>query len=389
MRPIDPQAADADADPDGRPSLARLTALREAIVSARGIDELAAAAAAIPRLAARVIDSEMAEPSEAPESPEAPAAPAEADRVGAGAITRRISALNDEVTARVVHAVAADMGMDLNQACWLAFGSQARSEQTLLTDQDNGLVFAAASESEAEARRPAWLAFGQRVNGALARCGYPLCDGGVMAGRPLCCLSPDEWGRRFAHWMAHGDGNDLFAARIYFDLRPLAGNRMLAQPLVDLLRSPAAAVPRFIKQMADIVLCNHVPLNWLGQVVTSDQAGQTVFDLKMSGTALFVDAGRLWALAHRLAAVGTVPRLRAAAGAMRVPDKEAAQWVAGFEALQKLRLRAQRGRVGAAGVLQRAWVPWHELDAGDRRELKQALRAARVVQQRIELDYCR
>ncbi|MBL8345088.1 MAG: hypothetical protein JNN03_06580 [Rubrivivax sp.] len=385
MRPTDAQAADADA----RPSLARLAALREAIVSARGIDELAAAAAAIPRLAAEVIDSERAEPSEAPESPEAPVAPVEADRVGAGAITRRISALNDEVTARVVHAVAADMAMDLNQACWLAFGSQARSEQTLLTDQDNGLVFAAAGESEAEARRPAWLAFGQRVNDALARCGYPLCDGGVMAGRPLCCLSPDEWGRRFAHWMAHGNGNDLFAARIYFDLRPLAGNLVLAQPLVDLLRSPAAAVPRFIKQMADIVLCNHVPLNWLGQVVTSDQAGQTVFDLKMSGTALFVDAGRLWALAHRLAAVGTVPRLRAAAGAMRVPDKEAAQWVAGFEALQKLRLRAQRGRVGAAGVQQRAWVPWHELDASDRRELKQALRAARVVQQRIELDYCR
>jgi len=382
MRPTEAQVADAGTGA----SLGPLSVLREAILSARGIDELAEAAAAIPRLAARAMDGWVVQAAEAPD---APAAPEAVDGLGASVVTRGISSLNDEVTVRVVHAVAADMGMDMNQACWLVFGSQARSEQTLLTDQDNGLVFAAADEREAEVRRPAWLAFGQRVNEALARCGYPLCDGGVMAGQPLCCLSPDEWCRRFAHWMAHGDGNDLFAARIYFDLRPLAGNTTLARPLIDQLRSPAAAVPRFVKQMADIVLCNHVPLSWLGQVVTSDQGGQAMFDLKMSGTALFVDAGRLWALAHRLAEVGTVPRLRAAAGAMGVPDKETAQWVSGFEALQKLRLRVQRGRLDTAGPHQRAWVPWTELDADARRALKSALRAARVVQQRIELDYCR
>ncbi len=415
MRPTEAHGADAGTGA----ALGPLAAMREAIVSARGLDELAAVAAAIPRLAAWVIDSRTAERAErderakdaavpqaspAPAMPSAPASPGAhdaprapatmagpdaADPPGASAITRGISALNDEVTVRVVQSVAADMGMDLTQACWLAFGSQARSEQTLLTDQDNGLVFAAAEEREAEARRPTWLAFGQRVNEALARCGYPLCDGGVMAGQPLCCLSAEEWCRRFAHWMAHGDGNDLFAARIYFDLRPLAGNLTLAKPLVDLLRSPAAAVPRFVKQMADIVLCNHVPLNWLGQVVTSDQGGQPMFDLKMSGTALFVDAGRLWALAHRLPDVGTVPRLRAAARAMRVPENETAQWVAGFEALQTLRLRVQRGRLDAAGTHQRAWVQWKELDVEARRALKHALRAARVVQQRIELDYCR
>lgn len=362
MRPSEPPAAS-----EVGAVFAPLAALREAIASARGVEALAEAAAAIPRTAAALVGG-----------------------IDAGELTARISALNDEVTVGVVHAVAAEMAVDLGQACWLAFGSQARGEQTLLTDQDNGLVYAAASEAEAEARRPGWMAFGQRVNEALARCGYPLCDGRVMAGQPLCCLSPDEWCRRFTHWLAHGDGNDLFAARIYFDLRPLAGNGALALPLVELLRSPAAAVPRFIKQMADIVLCNHVPLNWLGQVVTSEQAGRPVFDLKMSGTALFVDAARLWALAHRLPEVGTVARLRAAARALRVPEREAGQWVAGFEALQGLRLRRQRAHVGhAAATLQRAWVPWAELDEAARRELKSALRAARVVQQRIELDYCR
>jgi CBS domain-containing protein len=359
-------------------------ALQPLIDGASGLDELARAAARIPQAAAAIVAGWHGAAAQACDAGRPAAEPA-----GVAALTAGISHLNDEVTRRVVQAVAAEAGVDLGQACWLAFGSQARGEQTLVTDQDNGLVFAADGEADAQARRPAWQAFGQRVNEALARCGYPLCDGRVMAGQPLCCLSPHEWCRRFAHWLEHGDGNDLFAARIYFDLRPLAGNPALARPLVELLRSPAAAVPRFIKQMADIVLCNHVPLNWLGRVVTAEHEGQPMFDLKMSGTALFVDAGRLWALAHRLAEVGTAPRLHAAARALRVPDREAASWVAGFQTLQRLRLDAQRRRLGEAAALQRAWVRWSDLDPEARRALQQALRAARLVQQRIELDYCR
>ena len=350
-------------------------------------------------------------------------------------ITSAISALNDRVTQRAAALVATEMGVDLSRACWLAFGSQARGEQTLITDQDNGLVFAPAGgpraashiepppeggfeheiegggEGELEAQRAQWLAFGQRVNDLLALCGYPLCEGRIMAGQPLCCLTRGEWCRRFSHWLAHGDGNDLFAARIYFDLRPLAGHAALAQPLLALLHSRAAALPRFIKQLADIVLCKPVSLGWRGQVVTTPYQGREMFDLKLSGTALFVDAARLWALAHRLPEVGTVPRLRAAAQAMRVPARELQDWIDGFQALQALRLHIQRGRFaipreahertgplqGAAvaaplarpDASERAWVPWAELDTLQRESLKHALRAARVVQQRIELDYCR
>jgi CBS domain-containing protein len=336
--------------------------LRAELSRASDVGRLAAAAACIPRLAAQAID-------------------AGAD---VATTTRLISGLNDEVTVRVVRVLAAQMDVDLARACWLVFGSQARGEQTLVSDQDNGLVFAGS-----ETDRPRWMAFGQRVNEALARCGYPLCDGNVMAGQPLCCLTAEEWCARFEHWMAHGSGNDLFAARIYFDLRALVGKLELAQPLADLLRSPAAAVPRFVKQMADIVLCNHVPLGWLGQVVTTKRDHQQIFDLKMSGTALFVDAARLWALAHSIAPTGTADRLRLAAQAMHVPVKEVEQWIDGFHTLQGLRLQIQRHRVAGASFEDRCRARWDDLNAEQRAALKQALRAARWVQQRIALDYQR
>ena len=159
--------------------------------------------------------------------------------VGARQLTELISHLNDVLTEQLVTLVAARRGVDLSRACWLAFGSEGRGEQTIATDQDNGIVFA----SDDPARdRPAWLALASEVNEGLDACGYPLCRGNVMARNPECCLSRGEWLERFAGWIEGGAPEDLLKASIFFDLRPLVGERALAQPMRELVaRGPAAA----------------------------------------------------------------------------------------------------------------------------------------------------
>lgn len=348
----------------GAAVLWRFGALQSAIADARELDTLALLAREITPLTLQAMD----------------------EGADVGQTTATISALNDAVNRAVVSRVAAGMGVDLRRACWLVFGSQARSEQTIATDQDNGLIF---ESDDPDADRPRWMEFGRRCNAALADCGYPLCSGSVMAGQPLCCLVAPEWCARFEHWLEHGRGSDLFGVRLYFDLRPLAGRSELAAPVQALLHSPAAAVPRFLKQMADSVLRKPVPLNWLGRTRPEHVDGHQRFDLKMSGTALFVDAARLWALEHALPHTGTAARLRAAAPLLRVPAPELEQWLQGFHALQRLRLQVQR-RIGSdADPEQRCQVDWAELDADQRRALNRALHAARWVQQRIALDWCR
>jgi CBS domain-containing protein len=120
--------------------------------------------------------------------------------VHARQLTELVSHLNDLLAERLVKLVAARRGLDLTRACWLAFGSEGRSEQTVATDQDNGLVF---DSDDAERDRPVWLAFGREVNEALDRAGYPLCKGGVMAGNPACCRTQAEWADRIGSWIEH------------------------------------------------------------------------------------------------------------------------------------------------------------------------------------------
>jgi CBS domain-containing protein len=310
--------------------------------------------------------------------------------VRARQLTELISHLNDVLAERLVTLVAAAHGLDLGRACWLAFGSEGRSEQTIATDQDNGLVF---TSDDAARDRPAWLAFAREVNEALDACGYPLCKGNVMASNPDCCLTQSEWLARFADWIDHGAPADLLNASIYFDFRPLAGNAALTEPLRALVTTQAARNARFMRQLAENALRNAPALNWRGAIDTKDEGAQAVIDLKLHGTAIYVDAARLYALAHGIAATGTRARFEAAAGAMGVPPQEAEAWVSGFEVLQMLRLQVQLERDRREAVDAPDGNPnlvdVAALNDIDRRVLKESLRVARRLQQRIELDYIR
>jgi CBS domain-containing protein len=308
--------------------------------------------------------------------------------VHARQLTELVSHLNDLLAERLVELVAARRGLDLSRACWLAFGSEGRSEQTVATDQDNGLVF---DSDDAERDRPVWLAFGREVNEALDRAGYPLCKGGVMAGNPACCRTPAEWADRIGSWIEHGAPQDLLDASIYFDLRPVAGHLALAAPLQRLIAQAPARVPRFLKQMADNSLRRGVPLNWRGGLDPTGEGAHAWIDLKLQGTAIFVDAARLYALAHGLDVQGTRARLEAAAPLMGAAEREADSWVASFEFLQMLRLQLQLGHRGPLpGPDDNPnRIDVKQLNDIDRRLLKESLRAARHLQQRLQLDYQR
>ena len=309
-----------------------------------------------------------------------------AQGINAPQLTALVSGLNDALTARLVQLLAAEQALDLQQACWLAFGSEGRSEQTIATDQDNGLVFASAQPHEDRAR---WLALGKAVNEALDECGYPLCRGGIMAGNPACCLSVEEWQQRFAHWINHGAPKDLLQASIFFDLRPLAGAFELGDALRSSITDGAAAVPRFHKQLADNSLQQRPPLRWLGGIAGDSVKGHEVIDLKLQGTALFVEAARLLALVAGVAATGTRPRLEGSAAVLGIPATEAAAWAAAFEHLQMLRLHVQLAPGRSEGEPPGNLCRVDDLNELDRRLLRETLRMAARLQQRIELDYRR
>jgi CBS domain-containing protein len=316
-----------------------------------------------------------------------------AQGVAAGTLTQMIASLNDRVAARILDLVAPAHDLTGLAVCWLGLGSEGRGEQTIATDQDNGLIFDAGDASApAEAIRARLLPFAQEANEALDRCGYPLCKGGVMAMNPRWCASLDEWRAAFAGWIERGDPQSLLAAAIFFDFRPVWGATGLASALRAEVAARARANARFLKQMSDNALRNRPPLNWRGELRGDARAsGAEAIDLKLNGSVPFVDAARILALAAGVTATGTVARLHDVGATLGIAVDEIAAWRDAFEFVQLLRLREQHRRAedGAAAPADDNpnAAPLASLSELDRRILKEALRQVRKIQQRLELDY--
>jgi len=304
--------------------------------------------------------------------------------VQARQLTALISHLNDLICERLVLIHANQHQLDLKTFAWLALGSEGRGEQTIATDQDNALVFVS---SDPDAERNKYLSFAKEVNLALDACGYPLCKGQVMASNPKICLSDTEWLERFSHWIEHGSPEDLLNASIYFDFRVVAGNADLVTPMRDLVTRQAQAIPRFIKLLADNSLRMRVPISWHGGIDTHKVAGKECIDLKMQGTAIVVDAARIYSLAKGITVTSTRERLLQVGRALEVPEREYEAWVSAFEFLQMLRLSIQIE--GASIADNPNMMEYASLNDIDRRILKESIKTIRTLQQRLELDYGR
>jgi CBS domain-containing protein len=305
--------------------------------------------------------------------------------VGAEVLTHTISTLDDLLTIRVIELAADAFDVPPVPMCWIALGSEGRLEQTFSTDQDNGLLFDAQGD-DVDAVRAALLPFARKVNEDLDACGFPTCRGGVMAGNPRWCLTLDEWWRAFSGWIHEPEPEALLNAAIFFDLRPVYGNEVLAERLRERLLAEAAERPMFLRFMAENALACPPPLGRIRDFVfeRSKEFPRTI-DLKKTGSRPFVDAARILALANRVPDTSTAQRLRGAARAADVGEEEVAAMIDGFHFVHLLRLRSQSSERGPLAGTNR--VDPRELNDLDRHVLKEAFRQARKLQDRLVREY--
>lgn len=304
------------------------------------------------------------------------------ERGGPHLLGRSLAALSDRVTLRAIELARQHFCLPQAAWCWLAFGSEGREEQTLLTDQDNGLVFAARDSQEAEALQASFLPFAQTVNDTLDACGYQRCKGNVMAGNPECCLSRDEWQERFHGWLRCPDPEALLKSSIYFDLRGVAGDLGLADDLKAFILTQLAQAPAFLHLLTENALTVAPPLGMLGEL--QGQGG--LLDLKKFGTRLFVDGARILALATGVEAVGTVERLGLAGPRAGMGAGEVAAAQEGFLYLQQLRLHLQQQRLGSGEAADNR-VRLDQLSELEQGILKLVFRQARILQHKIGHNY--
>lgn len=284
------------------------------------------------------------------------------------AITRQVSLLNDALTRSLLRQAERHLGPPPGPYAWLALGSEGRTEQALLTDQDNALAF------EETSAKPYFKALAQRVLEGLLAAGFPPCPGGFMADR--WCLALPEWEARFDARMTTPEGELLLEAQVFLDFRTIAGGLSL-EPLTNRLRRASQNRP-FLTALARSALVFTPPLGFWGRIHWEE--GQV--NLKKGGLAAIVSLARVYSLEAGSLARPTLERLRAAAEAQILPQEEAEDLSEAFLFLSHLRLRQQltaldRGQPPTNRVFQETLSP-RELQM-----LRQVLLRVRQAQQTL------
>ncbi|AIZ34533.1 putative nucleotidyltransferase substrate binding domain-containing protein [Pseudomonas parafulva] len=303
-------------------------------------------------------------------------------------ITQIITLLNDHTVCRVIELALAEHGDPGIAFSWLCFGSEGRREQTLHTDQDNGILFDAADAAEAEGLRARLLPLANSINQDLAQCGFSLCKGNVMAGNPELCLSRAEWAQRFAGFIREASPENLLGSSIYFDLRVVWGDEQGCEQLRQSILAQVADNRIFQRMMADNALRQRPPVGRLRDFVLTRQGNDktATLDLKVQGLTPFVDGARLLALANGIAANNTLERLRQLVAKGVIDALDGAAFEEAYHFIQQTRMQQHQRQSRDNQPYSNRLDP-DSLNHLDRRILRESLRQAQRLQSSLAQRY--
>ena len=301
-------------------------------------------------------------------------------------IGRVITATADAATRRLLVLAEELLGPPPVAYCWLGLGSQARGELGVASDQDNALVL--SDDAVTVPGVDAYFAdVADRVCAGLARAGFPLCPGEVMAANPAWRRTTSGWIRQVADWVGAPDPDAMLHAQVFYDFRAVHGDPALLAPIrLDML-ARASGSTRFLTHLARIACEWQPPLGFFrGLVVARRGEYRNTLEIKAGGIAPLVQIARLHALAAGIDQVATLDRLDAAGAAGVLARGDAENLAEAFRFLRGLAYRHHARQI-AEGKERDNNVDPSTLSSKDRHRLRAAFRIIAAAQNALALRY--
>ena len=325
-------------------------ALRREIMAARSDEELITATADIPKLFLDLMSAHLDAPS----------------------VTRVLTVLHDALTTRLLELTIDRLGEPPVPFAWLAFGSAARSELTLASDQDNGLAF---DDTDDPAVADYFRVLARDVNTGIARCGLPADPHGVLASNRAWRMPLSQWRATFEDCLEGKDLDRMARASVSFDYRQVAGELYVDKMLTDVMRE-APGHKRFLQGLIQLGTRVRPPLSFRGKLEGS-------IDIKKNGLVPIQNYARYFAFASSITSASTLERLAAiveVGGDDVIPERALRE---AFISMQHLQLRHHANRLRNGHPVDNIIETW-TLPPLTRASLQEAMREIVAAQKHFK-----
>lgn len=302
-------------------------------------------------------------------------------------VTNMLASICDATTERLVQLALDELGPPPTLFAFIAMGSQGRQEQTLVTDQDNGIIYAPLDTANPETVNEYFLRLGKRVCGWMHRAGYPLCQGGVMAGNQRWCRSLPDWIAGFDEWVDKSTPQEIMEVSIFFDFRTVYGEADLTHELRQAIHRKLQGQSAFFHHFAQNALTFKPPFRLLGNIYLGGGATEHAGEINLKDAMMpMVSFARLYALRHQVNQTHTLERIEALTERGLILPSSRDEIVASYDFLMQLRLQNQ------VAALQAGRAPTNIIHPGklgyiQQELLKQAFAQIAAVQKKVSYDF--
>jgi CBS domain-containing protein len=225
-------------------------------------------------------------------------------------ITRLITTISDAIMDKVMELSVDALGPPPCRFAFMIMGSEGREEQTLVSDQDNGIVYEDLEDEAANEKAAAYFAkLAEMVCDQLNAAGYKFCDGECMAKNPKWCRPLSGWKKYFYDWIYHASPEDLLNSSIFFDFKGAWGDLGLTDQLKSYLLDLVSNNVGFLRHLTENALHFKPPIGFFGKLVVESK-GENKDSLNIKWAMLpIVDLARIYSLKHNIAQTNTLTRL--------------------------------------------------------------------------------
>src|SRR5262249_11396465 len=190
--------------------------------------------------------------------------------------------------------------------CLMVMGSEGRGEQTVRTDQDNGLLLAQpVDEHELQA-------FRREFTAALERFGFPPCPGNVMIRNPQWSQPIDDFVRQIRTWIVTPDEYSSMNLGIFFDAVAVTDRGELVgkakAAMTNMMRGESAYLAHFARYIDQFAGAS---AGMLTSLMVSVGVTSDTIDIKKTGTFPIVHGIRTLSIEHGVMPTSTVRRVEA------------------------------------------------------------------------------
>lgn len=266
--------------------------------------------------------------------------------------------------------------------CLIVMGSEGRGEQTVRTDQDNGLLLAHDVPHDDLAR------FRSGFTAALERFGFPPCPGNIMVRNPVWSQTLDGFVQQLKSWVMTPDEMSAMNLGVFYDAVTVTGRADLLEAakkaMAGLLLGEGAYLARFAKAIDQF---EDASAGVLTSLMAAAGVGSDAIHMKKSGVFPIVHGVRVLALENGITETSTSGRLDELASREVLSEEMVSDIRSALSYFMEVRLRSQLTAMRTGRQEEEAIVRLNELSSRERDLLREALKVVKRFKEIVRAHY--